>query len=122
MFHRHLVHAPSTRAEYRRFVERVGKATHIGHFVLAEDGSLAGVININEVVRGPFWSGYLAYYALARYEGHGYIRERLTAVIRLAFGRHALHRLEANIQPDNLRSISLVPVWVFDRKDIRQGI
>jgi [ribosomal protein S5]-alanine N-acetyltransferase len=34
-------------------------------------------------------------------------------VIRLAFGTYRLHRLEANIQPDNVRSIALVRALGF---------
>jgi len=116
VFHRHWGQAPSTLAEYRRFVERARKATHFGHFVVSEDDDLAGVININEVVRGSFCSGYLGYYALAPYQGRGYMREGLKAVIRMAFGEYALHRLEANIQPDNVRSIGLVRAAGFRRE------
>lgn len=107
-FHRHWANAPQTLAEYRRFVQRVRSTTHIGHFVVAEDGAVAGVININEIVRGAFASGYLGYYALSPYHGRGYMREGLKSVIRLAFGAYKLHRLEANIQPDNPRSLGLV--------------
>jgi RimJ/RimL family protein N-acetyltransferase len=33
---------------------------------------------------------------------------RLTLVVRLAFREYGLHRIEANIQPENARSIALV--------------
>jgi ribosomal-protein-alanine N-acetyltransferase len=112
-FHRHWASAPATLAEYRRFVQRVDSATHIGHFVIAEDGVIAGVININEVVRGAFASGYLGYYALSPYQARGYMHAGLKAVIQLAFGEYKLHRLEANIQPDNPRSIGLVRALGF---------
>jgi len=68
------------------------------------------------VVRGSFCSGYLGYYALAPYQGRGYVREGLKAVIRMAFGEYALHRLEANIQPDNVRSIGPVRAVGFRRE------
>ena len=106
--HGRWAHPPSTVDEYRAFVERVRGPSHLGQVVCTEDGSLAGVININEIVRGSFCSGYLGYYALAPHDGRGYMREGLKAVIRLAFRTHGLHRLEANIQPGNVRSIALV--------------
>lgn len=109
-------HPPSTIAEYRAFVQRVRKPTHIGHFVCTEGDSLAGVININEIVRGSFCSGYLGYYALAPYHGRGYMRWGLRLVIQRAFRKYGLHRLEANIQPDNVRSIALVQGLGFRRE------
>jgi len=59
-------------------------------------------------VRGAFQSAYLGYYALEPNAGEGYLREGLQQVISHAFGKLKLHRLEANIQPGNQRSIALV--------------
>ncbi len=38
---------------------------------------------------------------------HGYMREGLTLAVRYAFNQIDLHRLEANIQPNNHASIAL---------------
>jgi [ribosomal protein S5]-alanine N-acetyltransferase len=72
------------------------------------DGALAGFINISEIVRGPFQSGYLGYGGVAAFAGQGYMREGLELVLARAFGEMGLHRLEANIQPGNRASIALV--------------
>jgi ribosomal-protein-alanine N-acetyltransferase len=76
-------------------------------------GELAGVVNVSEIVRGQFCSGYLGYYAFVPNDGCGYMLAGMTKVIRLAFGKHRLHRLEANIQPGNTRSIELVQTLGF---------
>src|SRR5690606_19943098 len=68
----------------------------------------AGVSNINAVVRYGFCSAYLGYYAFVPYAGRGLMREGLVLVLELAFGDLKLHRVEANIQPENRRSIALV--------------
>jgi ribosomal-protein-alanine N-acetyltransferase len=73
-----------------------------------EDGTIVGFININEIVRGLFQSGYLGYAAVAGYAGQGYMREGLEVVMARAFTELGLHRLEANIQPANQASIALV--------------
>lgn len=73
-----------------------------------EDGALVGVVNVNEIVRGAFQSGYLGYYALVPFAGQGYMREGLRLMLARAFGPLRLHRLEANIQPENVRSRGLV--------------
>ena len=74
------------------------------------------MININEIVRGVFCSGYLGYYAFVPHDGRGYMRTGLAAVLRLAFRSYGLHRLEANIQPGNGRSIALVQGLGFERE------
>ena len=73
-----------------------------------EDGAIAGVYNIGQIFYGPLCSAYLGYYAFAPFAGQGYMREGLQLVLRHAFGPLGLHRLEANIQPENAPSIALV--------------
>jgi [ribosomal protein S5]-alanine N-acetyltransferase len=69
--------------------------------------AIAGVFTISQIVRGAFQSAYLGYYANQRHAGQGLMREAMEQVLEHAFGPLALHRLEANIQPDNQASIAL---------------
>ena len=73
-----------------------------------ETGEIAGVFTISQIVRGAFQSAYLGYYAHQRHANRGYMREAMVQTVDHAFGRLALHRLEANIQPDNVASKALV--------------
>ncbi len=73
----------------------------------AATGRLCGVVNITQIVWGGFQSAYLGYYGLAGATGRGLMTQALVASARHAFGPLGLHRLEANIQPDNQRSIAL---------------
>lgn len=106
--HREWASPPRTEKQFFESLKRLQSQSHIGYWVRTEDGQLAGVININEIVRGRFCSGYLGYYALVPHNGRGYMKRGLRAVISEAFGKHKLHRLEANIQPDNEISRCLV--------------
>jgi ribosomal-protein-alanine N-acetyltransferase len=106
--HRGLVTPPRTREELRRYLARFRRPTHLGHFVCLATNELAGVVNVSEIVRGFFQSAYLGYYAFAPHDGRGHMTEGLRLVIARAFGAYKLHRLEANIQPENARSIALV--------------
>jgi ribosomal-protein-alanine N-acetyltransferase len=73
-----------------------------------EDGAIAGFFNLSEIVRGPFQNAFLGYGAVAAHAAQGYMGEGLEMLLAYAFGALRLHRLEANIQPDNTASIALV--------------
>jgi ribosomal-protein-alanine N-acetyltransferase len=123
--HRRWVQPPSTAAEFAAYVALFAgarsrdpaHATHAGFLACRiADDALVGVLNLSEIVRGSFHSAYLGYYALAPHTGKGYMSEALTLVLVAAFGRYRLHRVEANVQPGNRRSISLVRAAGFTRE------
>ena len=123
--HRGWVQAPSTKPAFiaylRRFSgpksRRAASASHIGVVVCRlDDDALIGVFNLSEIVRGAFESSYLGYYAFAPHTGQGYMSEGLNLVLGLAFAKLRLHRLEANVQPTNRRSVSLVRRAGFTRE------
>ena len=72
-----------------------------------EDGAILGGINLNEIVRGAFQSAYLGYWIGLPFARRGYMREGLELALRHAFDELALHRLEANIRPEDVASIAL---------------
>lgn len=106
--HGHWASPPRTAEAFDAYLARIKTPTHIGYWVRTEANELAGVININEIVRGKFLSGYLGYYAFAPHNGRGYMTAGLSTVVSRAFRALRLHRLEANIQPDNEASRRLV--------------
>lgn len=71
---------------------------------------------MTNIVRGVFLSGYLSYYVFAGHERQGLMTEALRLVARHAFSKLALHRLEANIRPENAASIALVRACGFARE------
>ncbi len=72
------------------------------------DGALVGVINLSEIVLGAFRSAYLGYWGYEATGGRGLMTDALRAAARYAFDELGLHRVEANVQPGNVRSIALV--------------
>lgn len=60
--------------------------------------------------------GSLSYAAFAPTAGQGYMTEGLGLVVRYAFEQLRLHRLEANIQPGNQPSLTLVQRLGFRRE------
>jgi len=79
---------------------------------------IVGVININEIVGGAFQSAYLGYYGMVQFSGVGYMTEAMRMAVELAFEELGLHRLEANIQPENMASIALVSRLGFQKEGI----
>jgi ribosomal-protein-alanine N-acetyltransferase len=106
--HGRWVSAPTTTARFDAYLRRVRRKTCLGYWVVTEQGDLAGVITISEIVRGSFCSGYLGYYAFSPHDGKGYMTRGLAAVVTDAFKVQGLHRLEANIQPENEASLAVV--------------
>lgn len=99
---------PASAAEFAAYVRRTRCEHSIGWLVCRiADGRIVGVINLNEIVWGTFHSAYLGYYVAAEFAGQRYMTEGLQLVLRQAFTRLRLHRLEANIQPDNPASVAL---------------
>jgi len=106
--HGRWVSPPRTATKFDQYLERFDSPIDVSHWIMTEADELAGVVNISEIVRGGFRSGYLGYYGFAPHDGRGYMTEGLRAVVSKAFGSLGLHRLEANIQPGNSRSRELV--------------
>lgn len=106
--HASWVTAPQTSAALKAYLQRTQGEAHLSYWVITEDHALAGVINVNEIVRGAFCSGYLGYYAFIPHNGKGYMSRGLGTVLRNVFQAHGLHRVEANIQPGNNDSRRLV--------------
>lgn len=70
--------------------------------------AIVGVVSINEIVHGIASSACLGYYAMAGSCGRGLMTRAVDLAVGHAFGELGLHRVEANVQPHNLRSRALV--------------
>lgn len=117
VLHRGRVNPPQTPASYRAYVKRLSTPTHRGFLVVSRaSDELIGVINITEIVRGMFKSAYLGCYGFIPHVGHGNMSAGLNLVLRRAFGELHLHRLEANIQPQNVASIKMFSRAGFQRE------
>jgi ribosomal-protein-alanine N-acetyltransferase len=116
-FHGTWITPPATPAEFDQLLRRTEDDSFVSLVIrLREDGRLAGMFNISEIVRRAFQSAYVGYGGIAGLEGQGYMTEGMGLVLDYAFGELGLHRLEANIQPGNTASIALVRRCGFVRE------
>jgi RimJ/RimL family protein N-acetyltransferase len=80
------------------------------------NGSIAGVFNLSEIVRGCFQNAYLGFYAVEGFDGQGYMSAGLKLILAEAFNTIKLHRIEANVQPDNTKSLNLIGANGFKKE------
>ena len=107
--HHPWISPPKTVEAFEAYFLRYQQANQKSYWVIEEaSGGLVGVFNLNEIVRGLFQNAFLGYYAVSPHQGKGYMSAGLKLVLQKAFGELGLHRLEANIQPENKASIELV--------------
>jgi [ribosomal protein S5]-alanine N-acetyltransferase len=66
---------------------------------------IIGVISFSQIIEGCFLSCFLGYSIDASETGKGYMTEALDTAIRYVFDSVRLHRIEANIQPENAPSL-----------------
>jgi len=79
-------------------------------------GDLVGAIHLNHIIRGALQGAFLGYYAFVPHAGQGLMREGMRLVLKHAFQKLKLHRLEANIQSKNRASLRLVRSCGFVRE------
>ena len=106
--HRPWISMPETPERYAAYLTRAEDPRQAPYIACrVEDGAIVGFLNISEIVRGSFHSAFLGYGATHPFAGQGYMTEAMQLLLREAFVKLKLHRLEANIQPGNAASIAL---------------
>jgi ribosomal-protein-alanine N-acetyltransferase len=117
--YRGLTSPPATPEAFARYLERCRQPGYAGLLLRRRsDDAILGSINLSEIVRGPFQSAYLGYQIGAPFARQGYMAEGLGLVLHYAFVRLKLHRLEANIQPQNRPSLALAARLGFRREGL----
>jgi ribosomal-protein-alanine N-acetyltransferase len=106
--HRPWTTPPMSDSAFDAYLARRTNQTASCLVVETEDGELAGIYNLSEIVRGMFQNAYLGYYAFVPHAGTGVMKAAMPHVFGHAFDELGLHRLQANVQPDNERSRRLL--------------
>jgi len=64
-------------------------------YLVVADGEVAGTLNLNDVIRGPFQSAHLGYWVAQTHNGRGIATAAVNLAVAEAFGSLGLHRLQA---------------------------
>jgi ribosomal-protein-alanine N-acetyltransferase len=97
---------PEAYASYLQYARR--KSVCACLICRTGDLRIIGVCNLSQIFLGNLKSAFLGYWIGAKFAGQGYMTEALGLVLSYAFEDLRLHRIEANVQPDNLNSKALV--------------
>jgi len=116
-FYRGVASPISTAQRFTNYLKRCQRDDFEGFLVCQKnDNKIVGSINLSQIYRGGFQSAYVDYHVGAPFARQGFMTEALQLVLRYAFDRMKLHRVEANIQPKNVASIALVKRAGFSKE------
>ena len=116
-----VVHPEPTERECLNYIERCQNDDFAGLLICHTDNKrIIGVANLSQIIYRSFENAYLGYYVDIDFAGQGLMTEGLSLAIDYAFYSLKLHRLEANIQPENKRLIALVKRLGFCKEGFSQ--
>jgi len=114
-FHAPWVRPFTDQSGFDAWFARLGNGANVSLLALRAD-ELIGVINFSQIALGNFRSPYCGFYGYAPSAGAGLMTAALRLAAEHAFTKLGLHRIEANIQPGNTRSLALVRRVGFRRE------
>lgn len=85
---------------------------------LHDTHELIGQIGLFKIERGPAQKGMVGYSLDKDYNGKGYMTEALPLILDFAFNELKLHRIEAEVMPQNFASIKLLIKAGFHKEGI----
>ena len=116
-FHHPWIVAPTDREAWDRLMARhATPEVEVLFAVRHQDDAVTGTFVLSQIFYGPFCNAYLGYWATRAFAGEGYMTEGMAGVLRHAFRKLKLHRVEANVQPGNTASIALLERTGFRRE------
>ncbi|HPF86755.1 MAG TPA: GNAT family N-acetyltransferase [Candidatus Limiplasma sp.] len=101
-------------------IEAEAKKTSYRFFIFLRDDpqTIIGTITLSNVIRGSFLSCFLGYKLDQDHVNKGYMTQAIRAVAAYAFDILGLHRIEANVMPDNLPSRRVLEKCEFQPEGI----
>ena len=88
------------------------------HFYIQLNEEIIGTIALTNVVRGPFCSAFAGAKLDLNHLNRGYMTQATNEIVKFAFEKENLHRIEANVMPRNAASLRVLEKCGF----INEGI
>jgi ribosomal-protein-alanine N-acetyltransferase len=91
-----------------RAMRRDSRAGRSLPFAVVLHGSLVGQVTVSNVVRGAFQSASVGYWVDRSAAGRGVVPTALALIVDHCFTEVGLHRIEANVRPENEPSLRVM--------------
>jgi ribosomal-protein-alanine N-acetyltransferase len=101
-------HSPVVFTAMLRNVRKDSRAGRTLPLAITYEGRLAGQLTASNVIRGAFDSASVGYWVDSAVAGRGVLPTALAMLVDHCFGVVGLHRIEANIRPENTASRRVV--------------
>ncbi len=105
--------------QYVRGLDAEARAGRILPFLIEVEGQIAGQMHLFGIVQGSLLSGAAGYWVVRRHAGRGLATRALGMLCDYAFHSAGLHRVEANIRPENAASLRVVEHLRFRDEGVR---
>jgi ribosomal-protein-alanine N-acetyltransferase len=109
------------RARIDQAIESARAGARYSYAILDGEGLIAGMVALENVIRGASQSATVSYWVDRQRNGRGIASEAVAAIAGLARDRHGLHRLQAPVRTDNLASQRVLEKNGFEPIGIARG-
>ena len=97
-------HSPAVFAAMLRQQRKEARVGRVLPLAITVRGRLAGSVTVGGVTRGAMDSGYVGYWVDREVAGRGVATTAVALALDHCFGPVGLHRVEANVRPENAAS------------------
>lgn len=106
------------RAVLREAVDSCASGAGYMFAVVTDFHKIIGRVALSGVFRGAFRSCFIGYFIDSRFTGRGYATWAAEQVVRFAFEKAGLHRVEASVMPCNTASQRVLEKCGFRREGL----
>jgi ribosomal-protein-alanine N-acetyltransferase len=121
-FHRDWVTYPTSLDQVAAFIAR---SADDGMLILGirrpSDNILVGIVTLCRIAREPWLTAECGAAVDVRHRGKGYMAEGMRLLVRFAIDELGLHRVEALVRPENVRSAYMLTSAGFRIEGIARG-
>ena len=112
--------SPAVFSAMLRTQRREARAGRLLPFGVTVDGRLRGAVTIAGLTRGAYDGAHVGYWLDQEVAGRGVMPTALALVLDHCFGPVGLHRVEANVRPENAASLRVVRKLGFAQEGLHR--
>jgi ribosomal-protein-alanine N-acetyltransferase len=113
-------HSTAVYGAMLRLQRREARAGRALPFAVVVDDRLAGQLTVSSIVRGAYDGGHVGYWVDEQVAGRGVLPTALALVLDHCFGPVGLHRLQADVRPENTASRRVVDKLGFREEGLHR--